>query len=65
MSKVGDYTQEFLDKVGYRLGYDDRNLPEFKDIDMVWDNRVPIWDYLGLTEAECYGVDENEGKTMP
>jgi len=65
MSKLMSYAQEFLETIGDQLGYDEQNLPEFKDIEMVWRHHIPIWEYNGLTEEEYYGVDENEGKTMP
>jgi|TARA_R100000781_G_scaffold26155_2_gene19250 hypothetical protein len=54
MSKTKDYTQEFLDSVGYDLGYSEGNLPEFKDIDVVWAFRVPVWEYHGQKEHEYY-----------
>ena len=56
MSKVSDYAQNFLDEAGYSLGYDMHNLPHIKDIDIVWANRVHIWEYKGMTEDEyCWG----------
>tara|TARA_R100001594_G_scaffold28205_2_gene53451 strand:- start:286 stop:471 length:186 start_codon:yes stop_codon:yes gene_type:complete len=54
MSKTKGYAQEFLDNVGYQLGYNEDNMPEFKDIDTVWTYRVPIWEYKGMTEEEYY-----------
>jgi hypothetical protein len=32
---------------------------------MVWRHHIYVWEYKGLTEEEYYGIDENEGKTMP
>ena len=55
MSKVQSYGQEFLDNVGYTLGYDINNMPEFKDIEIVWAYRVPIWEYKGMSQKEYYG----------
>ena len=54
MSKTKEHAQEFLDNVGYQLGYSEDNMPEFKDIDVVWTHRVPIWEYKGMTEEEYY-----------
>ena len=54
MSKTKGYAQEVLDNVGYQLGYSEDNMPEFKDIDVVWTHRVPIWEYKGMTEEEYY-----------
>ena len=65
MSRIGDYAQEFLDEIGYNLGYSIKNLPDIKDVGMMWYHKVPVWENNGMTEEEYYGVDENEGKTMP
>ena len=54
MSKLDDYAQDFLDRVGYSLGYDIGTLPEFKDIDIVWMYNITVWDYNGMTEEEYY-----------
>jgi len=55
MSKVQSYGQEFLDNVGYTLGYDVNNMPDVGDIEIVWAYRVPVWEYKGMTEIEYYG----------
>ena len=57
MSKLMSYAQDFLEAVGNDLGYDESNLPEFKDIQMVWRHHIPIWDYKGMTEEEYYDMD--------
>ena len=46
--------QNFLDEVGYSLGYDEKNLPNLRDIDIIWANRVHVWEYNGMTEDEYY-----------
>ena len=43
MSKTKDNMQNFLDEVGYSLGYDEKNLPTLQDIDIIWANRVHVW----------------------
>ena len=53
------YAQDFLEAVGNDLGYDESNLPEFNDIQMVWRHHIPIWDYKGMTEEEYYDMDRN------
>ena len=58
MSKVFSYAQDFLDEIGYSLGYDDNNLPEFKDIETVWRFNVSVWEYNGMTEKEFYTSEE-------
>jgi len=65
MSKMGDYIQEFLEDIGHSLGYSMDNMPEFEDIEIVRTFNIHVWEYEGLTESEYYGVDKNEGKTMP
>ena len=64
MSKLVDYAQDFLEHGGTALGYDESNLPEFKDLEVVLMFSIHVWDYNGQTEYEYYGVDENEGKTL-
>ena len=54
MSKIKDYHQTFLDTVGRQLGYDEDNLPEFNDIEVVMSFRIPIWEYKGMTKEEYY-----------
>ena len=49
MSKLANYAHEFLEDVGYNLGYDENSLPKLRDIGMIWNNRVPIWEYKGMT----------------
>ena len=65
MSKTGDYIQEFLDDVGYQLGYNNNDLPKLKDIERIWMEKIHIWEYYGMSEIEYYVIDKNEGKTMP
>ena len=55
MSKLDDYAQDFLEHGGTALGYDESNLPEFKDLDVVLMFSVHVWDYIGQTEYEYYG----------
>ena len=54
MSKLMNHAQNFLEDVGYGLGYDEKNLPELKDIEMVWLHHIHIWEYKGMTEKEYY-----------
>ena len=58
MSKINDYAQDFLEQGGNSLGYDEKNMPEFKDLDMVLMFGVYVWEYNGQTEYEYYGVDK-------
>ena len=65
MGKLIDYAHSFLNNGGKDLGYDESMLPDIKDFEMVLKYNVPVWEYRGLSEEEYYGIDENEGKTMP
>tara|TARA_Y100001951_G_C11178831_1_gene204711 strand:+ start:129 stop:326 length:198 start_codon:yes stop_codon:yes gene_type:complete len=65
MGKLIDYANNFLDIGGRELGYDESMLPDIKDFKVVLQYNVPVWEYKGLSEEEYYGIDENEGKTMP
>ena len=54
MGKIADYGQYFLENGGRKLGYDEKTIPEAKDIEVVMAFHIPIWDYNGLTEEEYY-----------
>ena len=56
---------DFLDNGGFDLDYDEFTLPKLDDMDMILKERVPVWEYKGVSEEEYYGIDQNEGKTMP
>ena len=58
MGKIADYGQYFLENGGRKLGYDEKTMPEAKDIEVVMAFHIPIWDYNGLTEEEYYGGSE-------
>ena len=54
MSKLLQYADYFLENGGKQLGYDEVNMPEAKDIELVLSFQIPIWDYNGMTEEEYY-----------
>lgn len=54
MGRIKDYQQSFLDTVGRQLGYNEDNLPEFNDIEVVMSFRIPVWEYEGKTKEEYY-----------
>ena len=62
MSKTGDYIQEFLDDVGYQLGYNNNDLPKLKDIERIWMEKIHM---LLLVIDEDYDqigdIQEHEG----
>ena len=65
MGRIVEYADKFLDAGGRDLGYSELTIPEIKDIDVVLEYQVPVWEYKGVTEEEYYSIDENEGKTIP
>ena len=65
MGEISRYADRFLKQGGTSLGYDWKTLPELKDMDDVLQFTIHVWEYQGITESEYYGIDENEGKTMP
>ena len=54
MGKIADYQEYFLENGGRKLGYDENNMPEMKDVEVVMTFHIPIWDYNGQTEEEYY-----------
>ena len=65
MGEISKHVSQFLKQGGIALGYGWHDLPELKDMDDILQFHIHIWEYQGVTESEYYGVDENEGKTMP
>ena len=57
MSKMADATQEFLENGGYSLGYSYTTMPIVRDLQVVLDNGIWIWEYNGLTEEEYYNAE--------
>ena len=58
MGKANEYQQTFLETVGRQLGYNEDNMPEFKDIEIVMSFRIPVWEYAGKTKEEYYKGDD-------
>jgi hypothetical protein len=54
MSKISDYQQNFLETLGFDLGYDENNMPKMKDIEVVISYHIPVWEYNGMTKEEYY-----------
>ena len=60
MGKVADNGKYFLKTVGRRLGYDENNMPDMDDFDVITTFHIPIWEYRGMTEEEYYGDEVTE-----
>ena len=56
MGAVKGKMMEFLENGGYDLEYDEWNMPKLEDLDAVLDEEIVVWEYLGMTEAEYYGI---------
>ena len=54
MGKIADCGEYFLENGGRKLGYDEKSIPELKDIEIVISHKIPVWDYNGQTEEEYY-----------
>ena len=65
MSLIKDKAMDFLNNGGFDLDYDEFNLPKLDDMDTILDNNIHIWEYKGMSEEEYYGIDKNEGRTLP
>tara|TARA_Y100000593_G_scaffold62392_1_gene115586 strand:+ start:5732 stop:5902 length:171 start_codon:yes stop_codon:yes gene_type:complete len=55
MGKISDTIIDFLENGGKILGYDQNNLPDLKDLTIILNNNIKVWEYNGMTEREFYG----------
>lgn len=58
MSRTKDAIDNFLDNGGRYLGFDENNLPDLKDFQLVLMQGVKVWEYHGKTEIEYYGGED-------
>ena len=54
MSKMNNIIIDFLQDGGRDLGYDEDNMPDVKDLDVVLNHSVKIWKYHGKTHKKYY-----------
>jgi hypothetical protein len=54
MGQVKDQFEYFLINGGRDLGFDSKCCPEYKDLNTVLKERVPIWQYYGFKSQEEY-----------
>ena len=45
----------FLDNGGYELGYNEGEMPDIDDLNMVLQRGIKVWEYKGVSEQEYYG----------
>ena len=50
-----DAMMYFLDNGGYELGYDENQMPDIGDVNMILQRGIKIWEYKGVSEKEYYG----------
>ena len=63
MSKIMQHAQDWLDKYGYKLGYNMRLMPKMEHLKIVSIHKIPVWKYMGYkTEKGFYSIT---GKIMP
>ena len=60
MGAIKSAIDDFLDNGGKELGYDEDNLPDLDDFQLILQQSVKVWEYHGKTEIEYYGGSENE-----
>tara|TARA_R100000781_G_scaffold114850_1_gene87220 strand:+ start:1690 stop:1968 length:279 start_codon:yes stop_codon:yes gene_type:complete len=63
MSKMKQHVQNWLDDIGYSLGYHDSMMPDIAHLDIVKENAIQVWEYFGYkTERGFYS---HTGKVKP
>ena len=53
--KMKDAMMYFLDNGGYELGYNESEMPDIDDLNIVLQRGIKVWDYKGVSEQEYYG----------
>ena len=54
MSNMGDKVHDFLIMGGEDLGYYTGNLPKIEDLDRVLKDKIPVWEYRGISKYEYF-----------
>ena len=50
---------DFLEQGGRSLDYDEWNMPNIDDFDVILSNRIPLWEYKGYASPEeFYGMND-------
>ena len=54
MSKLFNYSQDFLDDGGTELGYTHQDLPNLDDMSYVLQHSIKVWEYNGMSQEQYY-----------
>tara|TARA_R100000808_G_C2101011_1_gene118081 strand:- start:568 stop:849 length:282 start_codon:yes stop_codon:yes gene_type:complete len=46
--------QDFLDEIGYDLGYNENLLPKIEDLVIVEKYNIPVWEYMGYRSEKSF-----------
>ena len=52
--KTKNRVREFLEDIGYGLGYNEKLLPDFKDLAIIEKYNIPVWEYMGYRNREDF-----------
>ena len=58
--KTKDRVKEFLEEIGYELGYNEKLLPDIKDLIIVEKYCIPVWEYMGYRTKESFYTRESK-----
>ena len=50
MGKVKDYLHEWLEEIGFELGYDMITSPDINDLEWVAENEIDSWTYWAMKQ---------------
>ena len=54
MGKMKSRVQDFLDDMGYDLGYNENILPDIQDLAIVEKYNIPVWEYMGYRSEKSF-----------
>ena len=54
MGAVKNRMMDFLEQGGRELDYDEWNMPNIEDYDVILSNRIPLWEYKGYASEKDF-----------
>ena len=54
MGAVKNRMMDFLEEGGRELDYDEWNMPNIEDYDVILSNRIPLWEYKGYASEKDF-----------